>query len=305
MSSLRAVFGIGASDPRRTWPDTVALVLHAERLGYGSVCMWDHPHFAGVDVQTGLAALAQATTRIRLWSNVMSVPMRPPSIMAKFAASVDWISQGRLILGLGTGWNEAEFRALGLPFHSKPARNKQLIDAIRIARAMWTQERATYHGETWSIEDLVCEPKPVQRPGPPIWVGTHGGPRMMREVVIPLADGVNIGIPSSPESPPLQEVVANLKRACAEAQRDPAHLTISVNTLILGRSEAPSLSDMYSGHFGAQKLIHIRERQRIVDHVGELLEAGVSHFMMAIRGGDAIADCSELREVLEPFYASS
>jgi alkanesulfonate monooxygenase SsuD/methylene tetrahydromethanopterin reductase-like flavin-dependent oxidoreductase (luciferase family) len=304
MPSAQPVFGIGASDPRRSWPDTVALVLHAERLGYGSVCMWDHPNFAGIDVQTGLAALAQATTRIRLWTNVMSVPYRPPSIMAKFAASLDRISGGRLILGLGTGWDEAEFRALGIPFHGKAIRNRQLIDAINIARAMWTQERASYRGETWSIEDLVCEPKPVQQPGPPIWVGTHGGPKMMREVVVPLADGVNIGIPSSPQAPPVQAIASSLRALCTEAGRDPVSLTISVNTLILGRTEGSSLEEMYSGHLGEQKVMHIGERQRIVDHIGELLEAGVTHFMMAVRGSNAIADCSELKEVLAPFHSS-
>jgi alkanesulfonate monooxygenase SsuD/methylene tetrahydromethanopterin reductase-like flavin-dependent oxidoreductase (luciferase family) len=304
MMAKKLEFGLAVIDPKRSWPDTVAYVRHVEQSGFDSVCMWDHPHFGGIDVQTGLAALAQATRRIRLWANIMAVPYRPPSIVAKFAASLDYISNGRFILGLGTGWDEREFRALGIPFEPKPVRNRQVIDQIRIARAMWTEERASYRGETWSISEVVCEPKPVQKPGPPIWVGTHGGPKMMREVVIPLADGVNIGIPSNPDAPPLRSVVSSFRQMCAEEGRDPDDFTISVNTLILGATEGPDLSKMYSGHIAEQKMIRLSERQRLVDHFSELAEVGVSHFMMGLRGGDPVSGVSELEEIIAPLRNS-
>ena len=298
--SKKLEFGLAVIDPKRSWPDTIAYVRHVEQCGFDSVCMWDHPNFVGVDVQTGLAALAQATQQVKLWANVMSAPYRPPSVVAKFVASMDYISDGRFILGLGTGWDEKEFRALGIPFEPKSVRNQRVIDTIKIARAMWTQDSASYQGETWSIDEVVCDPKPVQKPGPPIWVGTHGGPKMMRDVVIPYADGLNIGIPSTPGAPPTKTGVSSFRQMCADQGRDPDDFTISVNTMILGSTEGTDLSKMYSGHIAEQKQIRISEPQQIVDHVGELAEVGVSHFMMGIRGGDAISGTSALKDILAP-----
>src|SRR5262245_39895517 len=164
-----------AATPAAKWSDTIELAREAEREGFDAIAMWDHMNFPGVDCPTGLTAIACATSKIKVWANVMAAGYRPPSIVAKSMASLDYISGGRVILGMGSGWDEKEFRAYGFPFVSLAERRAQLAETVQIINEMWTKERATFRGKHFSIEDSVCEPKPVQKPRPPIWIGTYGG----------------------------------------------------------------------------------------------------------------------------------
>lgn len=132
---------------------------------------------------TLLSALAAVTDRIRLATLVSSTSYRNPALLAKMVANVDIISHGRVILGIGTGWYEAEYKQYGFEYAEKPAeRVYRLEDAIRLIKTMWTEERATYHGKYFQVNDAILEPSPIQKPHPPILIGGAGEQLTLRTV---------------------------------------------------------------------------------------------------------------------------
>src|SRR2546426_9838742 len=175
------------------------LARAAEASGFSS--FWVSDHFFGgtggtpdrncLEAWTLLAALSRDTTKIRLGVLVAAVQYRNPALQAKMAASVDHISGGRLEFGVGAGWKEDEYRAYGYDFPSPGDRVDQLREGIEITERLWKDDRATYHGKHYRIDDAVCAPKPTQRPRPPIWIG-GAGPRVMR-LAARYADGFDLG----------------------------------------------------------------------------------------------------------------
>jgi alkanesulfonate monooxygenase SsuD/methylene tetrahydromethanopterin reductase-like flavin-dependent oxidoreductase (luciferase family) len=137
---------------------------------------------------TALSALARDTRRLRLGTSVLCHSYRSPAVLAKMAATLDVISEGRLDLGLGAGWFEQEYRAYGIPFPRIGERIDQLAEGVEIIRRMWTEAHPRFQGRHYAIDDAVCDPPPLQRPHPPIWIGGegdwYGSPRA--------ADGVNV-----------------------------------------------------------------------------------------------------------------
>src|SRR5256712_4168893 len=175
------------------------LAVKAEASGFKS--FWVSDHFFGgprgtpdrncLEAWTLLAALARDTQRIRLGVLVAAVQYRNPALQAKIAAGLDHMSGGRLEFGIGAGWKDEEYRAYGYDFPPPGERVEQLRDGLEITRRLWSEERATYHGKHYRIDDAVCAPKPTQRPRPPIWVGGEG-PRVMR-LAARYADGFDLG----------------------------------------------------------------------------------------------------------------
>jgi len=162
---------------------TREIAQQAEAAGFESIWLMDHlfqiPVVAPetdpiLDCWTGLAALAACTERVRLGTLVSAVGFRPPSVLAKMTATVDVVSGGRLVVGLGAGWCDWEHHAYGLPFPKLGERLERLEDTLRILQAMWTEERASVEGKHHRVEGAVCSPKPVQRPHPPILIGGTG-----------------------------------------------------------------------------------------------------------------------------------
>lgn len=153
------------------------VVLECERLGYDSVHLDDHLMFGKkplLECWTTLSALATATTRIRLGTTVLSALFRNPALLAKMVATLDVISNGRLDLGVGAGIQENEHTAHGLPFPKASVRIERLKETVIILKKMWTQKKASFAGNHFRISDAVCEPKPVQKPHPPITIGGTG-----------------------------------------------------------------------------------------------------------------------------------
>src|SRR5215472_12959042 len=123
---------------------------------------------------------------------VSSVAYRNPALLAKMAAGVDQISRGRLTFGFGAGWHEPEYRQYGYEFPPKPAtRIRQMEEALRLILAMWTEKRTTFHGRWFHAEDAILEPKPVQKPHPPVMIGGSGEQLTLR-VVARLGDACNL-----------------------------------------------------------------------------------------------------------------
>lgn len=179
-----------------------ALARHwqaAERLGYDSV--WLDDHFYGVltpawddslECWTLMAALARETSTLRFGTLVACNNYRHPPLVAKMAASLDHISNGRLEFGLGAGWYEQEYQAYGYEFPAVGTRLRQLDEALQICKAMWTQEKTTFSGRHYQVRGAWCNPKPLQRPYPPIMVG-GGGEKVLLRIVAQHADRWNFG----------------------------------------------------------------------------------------------------------------
>lgn len=176
--------------------------LQSEELGFDSIWIYDHFFWEGIrdseaeqipdllECTTVMSALAALTKRIRIGSIVMCNSYRNPSLTAKIGATIDVISNGRLEFGIGAGWKKNEYLAYGFPFPKPSVRIAQLREAVTIIRKMWTEEKPSFKGKYYEIKEALCEPKPVQKPHPPIWIG-GGGEKLLLRVVAELADGWN------------------------------------------------------------------------------------------------------------------
>ncbi len=161
----------------------------AEEAGFDHVWHDDHlltvaggapPDLPIFEAWTLLAAKAEGTRRIRIGVLVTGNLYRNPGMLAKMAATVDHISNGRLEMAMGTAWAEREFVSLGMPFAQIPERIKRMDEACSVMKLLWTQARSDFTGEFYQLQDAICEPKPVQQPHPPIWIGGRGPKRTLR-----------------------------------------------------------------------------------------------------------------------------
>ena len=170
-------FRAEAANPSPHFDQIRDIALKCERLGYHSVWLDDHLMFKNSSILeswTTLAALASITTRIRLGIMASCNSFRNPALLAKMAATVDVISNGRLEFAIGAGAQEAEHLAYGIPFPKPSVRIDRMNEAVEIIKKMWSEDRANYSGKYYSIEEVVCEPKPLQKPHPPITIAGAG-----------------------------------------------------------------------------------------------------------------------------------
>ncbi len=153
------------------------IVLECERLGYDSIWLDDHLMFGKspvLECWTTLSALSSITAKTRLGTMVLCNSFRNPALLAKMAATLDVISNGRLELGIGAGVQKDEHTAYGAPFLEPRDRIGRMKEAVEIMKKLWTEEKASYTGKHYRINEAVCEPKPVQKPHPPITIGGSG-----------------------------------------------------------------------------------------------------------------------------------
>ncbi len=221
----------------------------ADRLAYDSLWVYDHFHTVPVpslqatfECWTLMAALAVETQRIRLGQMVTCNAYRPPSLLAKLSANVDVISQGRLDFGIGGGWYEHEYLAYGYPFPPVGERLRQMEEAIQVITAMWTQDHARFQGRYYHVDGAINEPKPVQKPHPPIWIGGSGEKVTLR-IVAQRGDASNFGGPVEE----VQRLIQVLQGHCRTVGRNYDELTrsTSIEPLIIAETEkeANALAD--------------------------------------------------------------
>jgi len=213
------------------WPELVERWRRIEGFGFDSAWLFDHFIAGGAgndhwyfEGWTALAGLAMATSRVELGVLVSGNTYRPPALLAKEAVTVDHISGGRLLLGLGAGWFEAEHRAYGFPFPSPGERVDRFREAVELIEALQREERAGYDGRYYQLEEAPFEPKPVRPGGIPLVVGTSGE-RMLR-IVARYADVWNMV--GGPEE--IAEKGKVLLEACAAVGRDPQEIRWSAAT---------------------------------------------------------------------------
>ena len=214
------------------WTDILAMARAAESMGFTTVWVSDHVGFGDPagdwsgawESWTLLSALAAATQRVELGTYVLAAPFRQPALLAKMAETLDEISGGRVILGLGAGWNEEEFTSYGVPFDD---RFDRFEDALRIVTSMLREGRSTYEGPTAYTRSARLEPRGPRPAGLPVMVGATK-PRMLR-LTAELADHWNAGMRGIDELPAM---LAALDTACRTAGRDPATMTRSAEVLV-------------------------------------------------------------------------
>jgi F420-dependent oxidoreductase-like protein len=170
-------YAFQAKTPNAYYSQLKNTVLQCERLGYDSVWLDDHLMYGDwqiLEPWTTLSALSSLTKTIRLGTMVTCSAHRNPALLAKTAATLDVLSNGRVEFGIGAGCQENEHTALGFGFPKPQVRVERLGEALEVITRLWTQEKASYQGRHFTLNDAVCEPKPVQNPHPPITVGGSG-----------------------------------------------------------------------------------------------------------------------------------
>jgi len=214
---------------------------------------WNMDHFASLggddtldifEAWTLLAGMAARTTRTRVGCSVTGNTYRHPAVLAKAAVTVDHLSGGRLEFGIGAGWAENEHTMLGLPFGTARDRADWLEEALPIIRSLWTEPRTTFPGKQYLLTEAVAEPKPVQTPHPPIWIGGVGRRRTLRMAA------EHAAVWNAPGGSPAEvaELSAVLDGHCADIGRDPAEIRRSVQIRV--PADAAALVDEVAGFVG-------------------------------------------------------
>lgn len=286
--------------------DMVAVSQKAERCGFDSVWLCDHfltispddyVKDAGIadksigndpaeppaslpllECWTALSALARDTTRLRLGTSVLCNSYRHPSVLAKMAATLDVISEGRLDLGMGAGWFQREFEAYGIPFPPVRDRVSALAESLEVMKAVWTEPNPTFAGQFHSLNGAICDPPPVQRPHPPLWIGGEGD--RVHRIAARSAQGLNVRW-WSPE-----QVAARrdfLSRACESAGRDPATLRLSV-TVLLAPTDSAEQEARVRAEFASipESGLIVGSPDNCVESIRDYQRHGVDQFLFTI-----------------------
>ncbi len=219
-----------ALSPQFSYEQIEKAWLDAEDLGLESA--WIYDHFMGIpdtsqpylEGWTLLTTLLMKSKRIRGGNLVLGNSYRHPAVVANMAATLDIVSAGRLDVGMGAGWYEAEYQAYGIPFPKISVRMEALDEALQVMKGLWTQERTTFNGNHYTIGEAPCEPKPLQRPHPPLWVGGEGEKYLLR-IAGRWADGWNVWLLPIED---YRRKAAVLAGYAEEAGRDPATIRRSV-----------------------------------------------------------------------------
>jgi probable F420-dependent oxidoreductase len=281
-------------------PDVIrGTAVRAEELGYESVWVSDHVVVPSANVVNfgetvfdplvTLAVVAGATQRVQLGTTVLIVPYRNAVVTAKMVASLDALSGGRVVLGIGAGWVAAESAMLGVPFKERGAMTDEYLRAMR---ELWTSPRPSFTGTYTQFGDLVFEPKPLQKPHPPIWVGGHSRAALRR--------AAEVGAAWHPINRPPAELRSGrlelLRLAQGHGRREAPALTLRNDLRILRPGEdVPA-----SAHAGR---VIAGEPPAIVDQLAELADCGVEHLVvefLAADGADLEAQMTAFAERVRP-----
>ena len=226
-----------------SWDDWLALARACEEHGLEGLFRSDHYQSVfdlsgrgSLDAWATLAALAAATERIRLGTMVSPATFRRPSVLSRMVATVDHISGGRVELGLGAGWNQAEHDAHGFPFPGLDERMELLEEQLEIVHRQWTEEEFSFQGRHYRLERCRAEPKPLQRPRPPIVMGGGAGPRVAG-LAARWADEYNTPFASVEQC---RERRAAIAEACEREGREPIPFSLMAACCV-GRDEGEAL----------------------------------------------------------------
>jgi F420-dependent oxidoreductase-like protein len=296
---MRFSFWPGAGNP---WTELVEVCRHAERTGWDGIWFADHfmPNAAETtgpvaESMTTLAGLAALVPRVRLGTLVIGNTYRNPAVLAKMAANVDIISGGRLILGIGAGWQENEHAAYDIPFYTAGGRLRRLDEAVQIIKSLLENEHTTFEGRYYALKDAPLAPKPLQRPLP-ILVG-GGGEKVTMRIAAQYADEWNVwGTPDH-----LRAKIAVLEGHCQALGREPRSIKRSTQAFVTITAAAAEPKERVPGRWLIEG--NVEQLQAIMR---EYIDAGVDEFIMPdfnLGGGQRRIEAMDrfIREVAAPF----
>ena len=289
-------FGVQASQSQMAWPDLLSLWQDLDRSStFDSLWLMDHfvtgagqafgsegPCLEG---WTALAALAQATSRVRLGTIVSGNTYRHPAVLAKQATTVDHISNGRLEFGIGGAWHQYEHQAYGIPFYTTGERLKRLDEAVQLIKKLWTEDRPTLEGDYYSLDEPPYNPANVQKPHPPIMIG-GGGEKRTLLTAAKYADASNVqGTP--------EEVLHKwdvLKSHCESVGRDFNAIRRTIQT-VLFLTEDPEFQQRViqgvksmrgaSSDEEARRSVLMGSSEQVVEQIKAFEAVGVQEIILA------------------------
>lgn len=277
-------FGVHAGLQNTSTDELRSLWSRIEGWGYDWISIWDH--FYAADLTGGPVcleavsmhtALALDTESVTCGSLVYSIGYRHPAVLANSIATIDNLSGGRAVMGMGAGWCEPEYRAYGIDFPSPGVRLRQLNEGIQCVKALLNEDSVDFEGEFFTLTDAKCEPKPTQQPFP-VWIG-GGGERVTLRIAARHADGWNVPFVSADDFARKVEV---LEAHCADVGRDPASIEKAVN---VGMAFSPEQAEAQFGALlpAVQPSLLSGSVQEMTDQVGSYVEAGADWLILAAR----------------------
>jgi F420-dependent oxidoreductase-like protein len=291
------------------WQNLQAHARQAERDGFDSFWLMDHflqlPLHGPMDepfldAWTTLPALAAVTSRIRLGVMVSPVAYRNPALLAKMVATMDVISHGRLNFGCGGGGYKPEYRQYGYEFDDRAAiRLEQMAEALHLMKTMWKEPRATFHGKYFHVENAILEPKPVQKPHPPILIGGVG-PKITMRIIAEQGDACNLWGPPD-EFAREREI---LKRHCDAVGRNEATIEKTTYDLVICAPTEAQVNEkiarlLPNGHEPWMSLVGTPAQ--LVDTVGKFKEVGAEHLCVDLARNDPESYSLFVEEVMSHF----
>jgi probable F420-dependent oxidoreductase len=311
-------FNLPISGPTSAARSFASIAQQGEAMGYDYLTLTDHVVLPDVSVPgypysesgefmsntpterhellTATAFIAAKTSRIRLVLAVLVVPHRPAVLAAKMLSTIDVLSEGRLVIGIGAGWLKAEFDAVvTTPFAERGAVTDEYLEAFR---ALWTQEHAQFDGRYTKFSDLIFLPRPVQRPHPPIWVGGESGPSLRRaarfgDAWYPIGSNKRHLLDTLPR---LAAGIARLRKLVAEASRDPATVSVVYRVKRYGDVVPPVASN------GERRLFSGSDSDIVAD-LRALRDLGVTAIDVEVEGNDETATIANMQRFRETIFA--
>lgn len=295
---------VDIDDPVEQYETMTRVAQAAEQLGFDSIWLFDHFHtyFRPVlettfEAWTSTAALARDTSRIRIGQMVTCNSYRNPALLAKMASTVDVLSHGRLDFGIGAGWYDHEYDAYGYPFPPVAERLRMMGEALQVIHAMWSQPYASFEGQFYRIRGAINEPKGVQQPHPPVWVGGEGE-RVTLRIAAQYGDATNFG-GHLDDMDWYRHKFDVVRGHCESIDRNPDEIIRSANvetTLLCAGDDPDELTRRYRRD---ESLDEYRTHaiaggpQEIIDTYGRLIDAGVNYIIVSDVPGLARLDVLE------------
>ena len=286
-------FGIQTGPQHVTWQELVDVWQTADAVGFDTAWTFDHffpimsdptgPQFEG---WIALTALAMKTEHVRVGTLVTGITYRNPAVLANMGASLDVITGGRLEMGIGAAWFELEHAALGIDFPTTAERIYRLDESCQIIKLLWTQKVTNFEGRFYQLRNAYCEPKPVQKPHPPIMIG-GGGEKLTLRMVAKHADEWNAF--GSPED--FQRKLGILAEHCRAVGRDPGAIEISVGTP-LALTKDSSQSERLIADIARRRNARPEDLRngmlwgtpdQVIQRVRAYQQVGVSHIILSLR----------------------
>lgn len=305
-------FGVTLPQIKRTWAEARDAAQELEDLGFHSLWVCDHllaPQSAQLPIfeaWSELAAVAAITQRAELGTLVTPPFFRNPAVLAKQIATIDHVSGGRVIAGLGAGWYEAEFRGYGCDYPGLRERQQALLETCQILRGLWTQPSFAFSGKHYQLAETACEPKPLRHT--PILVGGAGEKHLMR-IAAGHADLWNNNLGSIGA---LGHKALVLERHCRELGRDPGLVEVSQQAIaVLAESDAAAREQLERARrvYGPQMTQGLEEHglwgspERLIRRIRELGKLGCTLFVIEFFGKDPLEPARFFAREVAPAFS--